>query len=149
MTFTEYPVSHLRKKFAHLTSEQGLQLLQGLLTYDPKQRLSAEQGLRSAYFRELPLPIDPAMFPTWPAKSELGARKALAASPKPPSGGGQYKQLQAGEPAELMAAGGDAHDARGAGGFVLNAGMGGGSGGMDGRMGHHAQQQVGGFTLRF
>lgn len=35
------------------------------------------------------------MLPTWPAKSELGARKALAASPKPPSGGGQYKKLQA------------------------------------------------------
>lgn len=36
------------------------------------------------------------MFPTWPAKSELGARKALASSPKPPSGGGQFKQLVSG-----------------------------------------------------
>ncbi|KAJ6633557.1 Serine/threonine-protein kinase PITSLRE, partial [Pseudolycoriella hygida] len=93
MTFAEYPVSNLRKKFAHLTSELGLSLLQGLLTYDPKQRLTADQGLKSSYFKELPLPIDPAMFPTWPAKSELGARKALASSPKPPSGGGQFKQL--------------------------------------------------------
>lgn len=93
MTFAEYPVSNLRKKFAHLTSELGLSLLQGLLTYDPKQRFTADQGLKSSYFKELPLPIDPAMFPTWPAKSELGARKALASSPKPPSGGGQYKQL--------------------------------------------------------
>lgn len=33
------------------------------------------------------------MFPSWPAKSELGARKALASSPKPPSGGSQFKQL--------------------------------------------------------
>lgn len=142
MTFTEYPVSHLRKKFAHLTSELGLQLLQGLLTYDPKQRFSAEQALRSAYFRELPLPIDPAMFPTWPAKSELGARKALAASPKPPSGGGQYKQLQAGEPAELMATasgsgGGGAVDGGAESrGFVLNFGH------------HHQHHQVGGFTLK-
>uniref|UniRef100_A0A1B0D3R2 cyclin-dependent kinase n=1 Tax=Phlebotomus papatasi TaxID=29031 RepID=A0A1B0D3R2_PHLPP len=72
MTFTEYP---------------------GLLTYDPKQRLTAEQALKSHYFKELPLSIDPAMFPTWPAKSELGVRKALASSPKPPSGGGQFKQL--------------------------------------------------------
>ncbi|XP_059607946.1 serine/threonine-protein kinase PITSLRE [Phlebotomus argentipes] len=93
MTFTEYPVSQLRKKFAHLTSELGLSLLQGLLTYDPKQRLTAEQALKSHYFKELPLSIDPAMFPTWPAKSELGVRKALASSPKPPSGGGQFKQL--------------------------------------------------------
>lgn len=41
------------------------------------------------------MPIDPAMLPTWPAKSELGARKALASSPKPPSGGGQFKKLGA------------------------------------------------------
>lgn len=51
MTFTEYPVSNLRKKFAHLTSELGLSLLQGLLTYDPKQRLTAEQALKSHYFK--------------------------------------------------------------------------------------------------
>ena len=122
MTFTEYPVSNIRKKFSHFTSELGLSLLQGLLTYDPKQRLTAEQGLKSNYFKELPLPIDPAMFPTWPAKSELGARKALASSPKPPSGGDQFKQL------------GDADDNRG---FVLNT--------MDSR-----QLAMGpGFSLKF
>lgn len=93
MKFTEFPKSNLREKFGHRTSEQGLQLLQGLLTYDPKQRFTADKALRSEYFKELPLPIDPAMLPTWPAKSELGARKALASSPKPPSGGGQYKKL--------------------------------------------------------
>jgi cell division cycle 2-like protein len=32
------------------------------------------------------------MFPTWPAKSEFGAR-TLNASPKPPSGGKEFKQL--------------------------------------------------------
>lgn len=93
MTFTEYPVSNLRKKFCKHTSELGLSLLQGLLTYDPKQRLSAEAALKSTFFKELPLPIDPAMFPTWPAKSELGLKKALASSPKPPSGGGEFKRL--------------------------------------------------------
>jgi len=51
MTFTEYPVSQLRKKFSHLTSELGLSLLQGLLTYDPKQRLTADKGLRHNYFK--------------------------------------------------------------------------------------------------
>lgn len=66
-----------------------------MLTYDPKQRFTADQALRSNYFKELPLPIDPAMLPTWPAKSELGARKALASPPKPPSGGGQFKKLGA------------------------------------------------------
>lgn len=95
--FTEFPVSMLREKFGRRTSELGLGLLQGLLTYDPKQRLTAEQALKSNYFKELPLPIDPAMFPTWPAKSELGSRKALASSPKPPSGGGQFKKLESTE----------------------------------------------------
>ncbi|XP_055593461.1 serine/threonine-protein kinase PITSLRE [Uranotaenia lowii] len=93
MTFTEYPVSNLRKRFAHQTSELGISLLQGLLTFDPKQRLTAEVALKHSYFKELPLPIDPAMFPTWPAKSELGLKKALASSPKPPSGGGEFKKL--------------------------------------------------------
>lgn len=32
------------------------------------------------------------MFPTWPAKSEQGIKKANN-SPKPPSGGKEYKQL--------------------------------------------------------
>lgn len=93
MTFTDYPVSQLRKKFATLTSELGLSLLQGLLTYDPKQRLTAEVALKHNYFKEMPLPIDPAMFPTWPAKSEVGWKRAMATSPKPPSGGMQYKKL--------------------------------------------------------
>lgn len=64
MTFTDYPVSQLRKKFANFTSELGLSLLQGLLTYDPKQRFTADGSLKSSYFKELPLPIDPSMFPT-------------------------------------------------------------------------------------
>ena len=63
------------------------------LTFDPVQRVTAEDALHHDYFKEAPLPIDPAMFPTWPAKSELGHRKATAASPKPPPGGHEYKQL--------------------------------------------------------
>lgn len=92
VAFSEYPMSQLRIKFSML-SEIGLNLLGKFLTYDPAQRITAEAGLKHGYFTETPLPIDPAMFPTWPAKSELGHRKALAASPKPPSGGGQYKKL--------------------------------------------------------
>lgn len=91
--FADYPVSNLRKHFADKTSDMGIDLLQGLLTYDPKKRLTADGALKHQYFKELPVPIDPSMFPTWPAKSELGARKAMASSPKPPSGGSQFKQL--------------------------------------------------------
>ena len=53
---------------------------------------------------ESPLPIDPSMFPTWPAKSEIASNKAAQraaaaagptaeGSPKPPSGGQQFKAL--------------------------------------------------------
>lgn len=65
-----------------------------MLTYNPSARVTAEDALQQKYFSELPLAIDPAMFPTWPAKSEGGARKVAAASPKPPSGGRDYKQLK-------------------------------------------------------
>jgi serine/threonine protein kinase len=68
-------------------------LVARFLTYDPAQRVTSEDALRHDYFKEAPLPIDPAMFPTWPAKSELGHRKAAVASPKPPPGGHEYKQL--------------------------------------------------------
>lgn len=92
MKFNEYPISNLRGKFSTL-SEIGLGLLIKFLTYDPAQRVTAEEAMKHGYFTEPPLPIDPAMFPTWPAKSELGHKRALAASPKPPSGGGEYKKL--------------------------------------------------------
>lgn len=136
--FTDYPVSQLRKHFQDKTSDAGLALLQGLLTYDPKQRLTADAALKHAYFKELPLPIDPSMFPTWPAKSELGARNAQASSPKPPSGGSQFKQLGRDEPMATSTAvgGGGAKLASGiitgnkksgataaSTGFVLNAGI--------------------------
>ena len=53
-----------------MLSEKGLSLLKSLLTYDPKNRASCESAMRAEYFREDPRPIDPSMFPTWPAKSE-------------------------------------------------------------------------------
>lgn len=48
--------------------------------------------MKHGYFSESPAPIDPAMFPTWPAKSELN-RRVRNASPKPPSGGKEFKDL--------------------------------------------------------
>jgi cell division cycle 2-like protein len=96
MKFSDYPVSNLRAKF-HMLTDLGLNLLTKFLTFDPAQRVTAEEALQHTFFNEAPLPIDPAMFPTWPAKSELGQKRALAASPKPPSGGGEYKKLVRGE----------------------------------------------------
>ncbi|XP_014260844.1 cyclin-dependent kinase 11B [Cimex lectularius] len=93
MNFTEFPVSTLRSCFRILPSEHGFNLLNGFLTYNPATRFTAETGLAHEYFRETPLAIDPAMFPTWPAKSE-GSKVKKVCSPKPPSGGRDYKQLE-------------------------------------------------------
>jgi len=97
MKFVDNPVSHLREKFPEkMLSDHGLGLLKHLLTYDPKKRVTCEGAMRAEYFREDPRPIDPSMFPTWPAKSEQepGDKVKKAASPKPPSGGMAFKNMQ-------------------------------------------------------
>ena len=95
--FVDYPVSSLRNKFPErMLSEAGLALLKELLTYDPKKRITCETALKSRYFTEHPEPIDPSMFPTWPAKSEQNPNDKLkkGASPKAPSGGHAFKSMQ-------------------------------------------------------
>ncbi|KAL0132944.1 hypothetical protein PUN28_000585 [Cardiocondyla obscurior] len=102
--FAHYPVNNLRQRFSLSLSDLGIELLNKFLTYDPRQRVTAEDALSHGYFTEAPLPIDPQMFPTWPAKSEQGIRTSNA-SPKPPSGGREYKQLGDGDDAELSNSG--------------------------------------------
>ncbi|EFN79782.1 PITSLRE serine/threonine-protein kinase CDC2L1 [Harpegnathos saltator] len=102
--FAHYPVNSLRQRFSLSLSELGIELLNKFLTYDPRQRVTAEDALGHGYFTEAPLPIDPQMFPTWPAKSEQGTRTTNA-SPKPPSGGREYKQLGDGDDADLSNSG--------------------------------------------
>ncbi|XP_069678867.1 cyclin-dependent kinase 11B-like isoform X2 [Periplaneta americana] len=84
--FVDYPTSQLRTRFSAMISDVGIGLMNRFLTYDPAQRISAEDAIHHDYFMEGPLPIDPSMFPTWPAKSEIGHRNIMAASPKLPSG---------------------------------------------------------------
>ncbi|KAJ8682784.1 hypothetical protein QAD02_018576 [Eretmocerus hayati] len=89
--FAHFPVNNLRQRFTLSLSDAGIELLTKFLTYDPAQRITADEALKHTYFTESPLPIDPSMFPTWPAKSEFGVK--VNASPKPPSGGKEFKQL--------------------------------------------------------
>jgi len=94
MKFIDFPVSKLREKFPErMLSDHGLDLMKGLLTYDPRQRMTCAQALEHPWFEENPRPIDPSMFPTWPAKSEQDPGAKNAASPKPPSGGGAFKNI--------------------------------------------------------
>jgi len=51
-------------------------------------------GLKHRYFDEMPKAIDPNMFPTWPAKSEQVPGAKTISSPKPPSGGGAFKNYK-------------------------------------------------------
>jgi len=95
MKFVDYPISHLREKFPEkMLSEEGIQLLKDLLCYDPKRRITCDEALKAEYFMEDPRPVDPSMFPTWPAKSEQepGDKVKKVSSPKPPSGGHAFKK---------------------------------------------------------
>lgn len=93
MNIADHPYSILRNRFGTNFTDVGYDLLNRLLTYDPKKRITAHESLQHEYFNESPKPVDPSMFPTWPAKSELGHRavKKLK-SPKPPEGGEFGKQ---------------------------------------------------------
>jgi serine/threonine protein kinase len=50
MRWPDQPYNLLRRQFPEL-SDAGLSLLNGLLTYDPNQRLTAHQALNSQYFQ--------------------------------------------------------------------------------------------------
>jgi cell division cycle 2-like protein len=65
------------------------------LTYDPTKRIPAEEALKHEFFKETPLPVDPEVFPTWPARSE-GFNKPKSdkdSEPKAPSAGKAYDKL--------------------------------------------------------
>lgn len=96
MTFTEYPFNNLRNKFGAYLTDKGFDLLNRFLTYDPKRRITAEKALTHEYFSESPLPVEPSMFPTWPAKSEMMKRpkkKDIEHSPQAPQGGAMFAKL--------------------------------------------------------
>jgi len=77
------PHNRLRSKFPkqsytteNYLSDLGLDLLQRMLCYDPKQRITAKEALAHPYFEEAPRTQDPSMMPTFPSVNE-GNRKKL------------------------------------------------------------------------
>ncbi|KAG0092508.1 hypothetical protein BGZ93_001041 [Podila epicladia] len=75
------PYNLLRTRLPYLT-ENGLDLMSKMLTYDPSKRITAEEALQHPYFSEAPAPKHPSMFPTWPSKGEKSTKKV--ASPSAP-----------------------------------------------------------------
>ena len=52
VTFTNQPYNHLRKKFPpSLLTQNGFDLLNRFLTYDPKKRITAKDALEHPYFK--------------------------------------------------------------------------------------------------
>lgn len=78
------PFSSLRKKFQYLPSE-GHDLLAALLTYDPKQRISAEVAGQHPYFKTHPLPKHPDLFSSFPSQAAGERRHQSFKSPAAPS----------------------------------------------------------------
>lgn len=67
------PFSKLRQTFKYST-ENCIDLLQKLLTYDPEKRITAEQALQHPYFFESPPPAHPDTFGSFPSVA-AGERK--------------------------------------------------------------------------
>ena len=59
----------LEGKFPTLTRE-GLSTLQGLLEFNPKLRMTADEVLLSPYFKEEPLPCAVSLMPSFPSVHE-------------------------------------------------------------------------------
>jgi cell division cycle 2-like protein len=68
--FSQYqPYNYLRKKVGPIT-ELCFDLLNAMLTYFPKKRISAADAMRHAYWSESPRPQHPDMMPTFPSAHE-------------------------------------------------------------------------------
>ncbi|EKM60944.1 uncharacterized protein PHACADRAFT_85120 [Phanerochaete carnosa HHB-10118-sp] len=86
-----YP-SQLRQKFPYITTA-GLDLLSQLLTYDPEQRITAEEALKHPYFSESPYPKHPDLFGSFPSAAAGEKRQKLYKSPSAPARAADYKLL--------------------------------------------------------
>lgn len=82
----------LRQKFPYITAA-GLDLLSQLLTYDPEQRISAEEALKHPYFSESPYPKHPDLFGSFPSAAAGEKRQKPYRSPPAPARAADYKLL--------------------------------------------------------
>lgn len=77
--FPEQPYNFLELNFPSL-SPAGVDLLDGLLTYDPGKRLTAKEALAHEYFKEMPPPKSPAEMPTFPSTHNTSSSRSRRAA---------------------------------------------------------------------
>ena len=68
-----------------LLTDNGLDLLNQMLTYDPERRISAADALVHPYFHEDPPPKPTSMMPTFPSLAEKPALATQAHRPHQPA----------------------------------------------------------------
>lgn len=91
VNFVKHRYNQLRKKFpatsftgSPVLSDAGFDLLNRLLTYDPKKRITADAALKHEWFREVPLPKSKEFMPTYPARHAQDRRmRRVLKSPDP------------------------------------------------------------------
>ncbi|KAF9164616.1 Cyclin-dependent kinase 10 [Actinomortierella ambigua] len=83
----EQRLNNLKIKFSNI-SDAALSLLNGLLTYDPKRRLTVKQALAHPYFIELPHAKHPSMLPTYPEIRNMKAEESQGSHSHSRGGGG-------------------------------------------------------------
>lgn len=89
--FVRQRYNKLREKFPATSfiggptlSEAGIDLLNKLLTYDPEERITAEDALKHDWFREVPLPKSKEFMPTFPAQNAKNrCQQRVMKSPDP------------------------------------------------------------------
>ncbi|KVI05763.1 cyclin-dependent kinase G-2-like isoform X1 [Cynara cardunculus var. scolymus] len=91
VNFVKHQYNLLRRKFpatsftgSPVLSDAGFDLLNKLITYDPKKRITAEEALNHEWFREVPLPKSKDFMPTFPAQHAQDRRtRRVMKSPDP------------------------------------------------------------------
>ncbi|XP_012558761.1 cyclin-dependent kinase 10 isoform X1 [Hydra vulgaris] len=63
--FKHQPYNNVKQRFPWLSSS-GVSLMNSMFTFDPEQRISAQDCLESSYFKDKPLPIEKSLMPTFP-----------------------------------------------------------------------------------
>mmetsp|Transcript_9304 Transcript_9304/g.40591 ORF Transcript_9304/g.40591 Transcript_9304/m.40591 type:complete len:367 (-) Transcript_9304:55-1155(-) len=66
--FSKQPYNFLRKKFPTTLTNNGFDLLNRMLTYDPEKRITASEAMKHPFFTEPPLPVDPSLIQTFPVE---------------------------------------------------------------------------------